>query len=62
MTVQGIRDLSVEEMREDGGNEETLYYLETLILKSQSETNIKPRQTDASSVGIGKGLFYNITM
>ena len=33
------------------------YYLEGLILKSQSESNIKHRQTDASSAGMGKGHF-----
>ena len=44
-----IRNLRVEETKEEGN-----YYLESLILKSQSESNIEHRQTDASSAGMGK--------
>lgn len=50
--MTGIRDFSMEETREDGE-----LVLESLILKSQSESNIKHRQTDASTAGTGKGHF-----
>lgn len=52
MTLTRIRDLSVEETSEDG----ELLFIES-DSENQSEDNIKPRQTDASSAGMGKGLF-----
>lgn len=48
----GIRDFSMEEIREDG---ELVF--ESLILKSQLESNIKYRQIDIFIVGMGKGYF-----